>query len=74
MRDEPSGRELGRALGWEAGGTGFDSQGARILHILTKNAEKVPFLVTDEPLPRPPAGPVFLVHRNPWERQYSQER
>ena len=43
-------------------------------NILINYNEKALFLVTDEPLRRPPAGPVFLVHRYTLERLYFSAR
>ena len=41
---------------------------------LVTDDKKALFLVTDEPLRRPPAGPVFLVHRYTLERLYFSAR
>ena len=41
---------------------------------LVTDDKKALFPVTDESLPRPPVGPVFLVHWNPFQRQYFSAR
>ena len=69
---DPGGLEGALVCSLGASGLPFGAPGSLQASKMTPRARflaadnmKALFLVTDEPLPHPPASPVVLVHRNP---------
>ena len=50
----------------------FTLENHKHVRLMVTDDKKALFLVTDEPLPRLPAGPVFLVHWNPFQEAIFQ--